>query len=364
MLFLAVSLLAMSQPGAGEVLAKGADNVRCSTLPVSASECIGGDAGVHLEPVENTPLDASLVQSTPDNQPEPSIQSEPLIPDAPYIDNQWALSKIEVSSLWQVATGTQEVLVAILDTGIDKNHEELRGQVIAEADFTDGTGSSDIYGHGTHVAGIIAAKNDGTGIVGVAPGCLLLNAKVADDMGRCQASALARGIIWAVDSGANVVNISVEIGEPSPELEEAVNYAWSHGSLLVAAAGNDGSELPIYPAYYENCIAVAATKQDDNLAPLSNHSDWVDVAAPGFDIYSSLPDNGYGCKSGTSFACAYVSGMAALLFDMVTDANGDGRLNDEVRAAIEAGCQEISVSGVGRGRIDAAKTAAQIYDAS
>jgi len=109
---------------------------------------------------------------------------------------------------------------------------------------------------------------------------------------------------------------------------------------------------------------VAATKQDDSLAPLSNHSDWVDVAAPGFDIYSSLPDNGYGCKSGTSFACAYVSGMAALLFDMVTDANGDGRLNDEVRAAIEAGCQEISVSGVGRGRIDAAKTAAQIYDAS
>jgi len=204
MLFLAVSLLAISQPGAGEVLAKGADNVRCSTLPVSASECIGGDAGVHLEPVENTPLDASLVQSTPANQPEPSIQSEPLIPDAPYIDNQWALSKIEVSSLWQVATGTQEVLVAILDTGIDKNHEELRGQVIAEADFTDGTGSSDIYGHGTHVAGIIAAKNDGTGIVGVAPGCLLLNAKVADDMGRCQASALARGIIWAVDSGANV----------------------------------------------------------------------------------------------------------------------------------------------------------------
>jgi len=84
------------------------------------------------------------------------------------------------------------------------------------------------------------------------------------------------------------------------------------------------------------------------------------MAAPGFDIYSTLPDNGYGCKSGTSFACAYVSGMAALLFDVVSDANNDGRLNDEVRAAIEAGCQEIGITGVGRGQIDAGKATAQL----
>jgi thermitase len=107
-------------------------------------------------------------------------------------------------------------------------------------------------------------------------------------------------------------------------------------------------------------MAVAAINQDDNLAPLSNYGDWVDVAAPGFDIYSTLPNNGYGYKTGTSFATAYVSGMAALLFNVVTDANGDGRLNDEVRTVIETGCQEIGITGVGRGQIDAGKATAQL----
>ena len=286
------------------------------------------------------------------------------MPNVPYIDKQWALSKIGVSRLWQITTGSQEVLVAILDTGIDKNHEELSGQIVAEANLTDSLTPDDIYGHGTHVAGIIAAKDNGIGIIGVAPECRLLNVKVADDMGRCQTSALAEGIVWAVDSGANVINISIEIRESSPGLEEAIDYAWGQGSLIVAAAGNDGSESPVYPAYYENCIAVAATKQDDKLAPLSNHSDWVDVAAPGLDIYSTLPENSYGPKTGTSFATAYVSGMAALLFDVVTDTNGNGRLNDEVRATIESGCQEIDIAGVGRGRIDAAKAVPQVYHTS
>lgn len=359
MLFVAVSMLVVSQPATEKVLANDTDSVLGSALPAPASECFHNDTcaplGQVVKPVENILPDAGVMPSAPANQPES------LILNAPYIDNQWALSKIEASSLWQVTVGSQELLVAVLDTGIDSNHEQLSGQIMAEANFSDAPTPNDIYGHGTHVAGIIAAKNNGVGVVGIAPECRLLNVKVADDMGRCLASALARGIIWAVDSGADVINISVEIREPLSELEEAVNYAWSQGSLVVAAAGNGGSGSPVYPAYYENCIAVAATEQDDNLAPLSNHSDWVDVAAPGFDIYSTLPDNGYGCKSGTSFACAYVSGMAALLFDVVTDANNDGKFNDEVRSAIEAGCQEIGISGVGSGRIDAAKTMTQFF---
>jgi thermitase len=208
---------------------------------------------------------------------------------------------------------------------------------VAEVNLTDSPTPSDAYGHGTHIAGIIAASgNNGIGIAGVAPQCRLMNVKVADDKGRCQASAVAEGIIWAVDNGANVINISIELREPSAELEDAVNYAWSQGAVIIAAAGNDGSQSPVYPAYYENCLAVAATKQDGTLAPLSNHGDWVDAAAPGFNIYSTLPQNGYGYKTGTSFATAYVSGLAALLFNVVSDSNGDGRLNDEVRAAIEA----------------------------
>jgi thermitase len=251
-----------------------------------------------------------------------------------------------VSRLWQLTAGSHETTVAVLDTGIDQDHEELDGQVIAETNFSNSFTPNDIHGHGTHVAGIIAAKNNGLGVIGVAPGCLLLNVKVADDTGRCSALVLAKGIIWAVDSGANVINISIEIREPSPELERAVNYAWSQGCLIIAAAGNHGSESPTYPAYYENCLAVAAAGPDNNLIPLSNFGDWVDVTAPGLNIYSTLPDNDYGYKSGTSFACAYVSGIGALLFDIVTDTNSNDQLNDEVRAIIESGCQEIDLTGV------------------
>jgi thermitase len=269
-----------------------------------------------------------------------SAQFEVLIPNDPYAEQQWALSQIQLQELWQTASGGSGILVAVLDTGIDQDHEDLDGKVVVEANFTDSPTSDDVYGHGTHVAGIIAAYgNNGLGIAGVAPESRLMNVKVAGDSGGCRASTVARGIIWAVDNGASVINLSIEIKEPSPELEAAVNYAWSQGVVIIAAAGNEGSQSPVYPAYYENCIAVAATRQDNTLAPLSNYGDWVDATAPGFNIYSTLPDSSYGYKSGTSFATAYVSGLAALLFGVVTDTNGDGKLNDEVRAAIENGCQ-------------------------
>ncbi len=263
--------------------------------------------------------------------------------------------------MWQITTGDRDILIAILDTGIDKNHEDLAGKVVAEVNFSDSPTLSDIHGHGTHIAGIVAASsNNSKGIAGLAPESLLMNVKVADDQGKCQASVIAKGITWAVDNGASVINISLELRQSSSELESAIDYAWRRGVLIIAAAGNDGSELPTYPAYYENSISVAATRQNDTLAPLSNYGDWVDVAAPGFNIFSTLPNDNYGYKSGTSFATAYVSGIAALLFDIVSDTNGNGRVNDEVRATIEGGSQEIRVSGVGKGRIDAAKSLAEI----
>jgi len=277
-----------------------------------------------------------------------SAQFEASIPNDPYVERQWALSQIQIRELWQTANGGSEILVAVLDTGIDQDHEDLDGKVVVEANFTDSPTPGDTYGHGTHIAGIIAAcGNNGVGIVGVAPESQLMNVKVADDTGGCQASTVAKGIIWAVDNGASVINVSIEFKEPSPELEDAVNYAWSRGVVVIAAAGNEGSESPVYPACYENCIAVAAIRQDDTLAPLSNYGDWIDVAAPGFNIYSTLPDNSYGYKSGTSFASAYVSGLAALLFSVVTDTNGDGKLNDEIRAAIENSCQQIGTNSTG-----------------
>lgn len=295
------------------------------------------------------------------SQPDPIIQPELPVTNDPYVQKQWALNQIEALKSWQITTGKPEILVAVLDTGIDQSHEDLKGKVIAEVNFTDSPTSQDVYGHGTHVAGIISANsNNGIGITGVAPECRLVNIKIADDRGKCQSSVLAEGIVWASDNGASVINISVGFIEPSPELANAVDYAWNRGAVIIVAAGNHGTECPIYPAYYENCIAVAATSQDGTLAPLSNYGIWVDVAAPGFNIYSTLPDNGYDYKTGTSFAAAYVSGLAALLFSLVTDTNGNGKVNDEVRAAIEAGCQEMGIPAVGQGQINAANSLAKI----
>lgn len=340
MLFLAVAMLALSAPAAQNALAKDDDRL-CSILLAPASAGTDDKVYARIEPVEIS--SPSRGEATLDTNVD---QSASLDIDETYVRIQPVLTEIEVSRLRQLTTGSYEATVAVLDTGIDQNHEELDGQVIAETNFSKSSTPSDIHGHGTHIAGIIAAKDNGLGITGVAPGCLLLNVKVADDTGMCPALALAKGIIWAVDSGAKVINISIEIREPSPELEKAINYAWSQGSLIIAAAGNHGSDSPTYPAYYENCLAVAAAGPDNNLAPLSNFGDWVDVIAPGLNIYSTLPDNDYGYKSGTSFACAYVSGIGALLFDIVTDTNSNGRLNDEARAIIESGCQEIGLARV------------------
>ena len=305
----------------------------------------------------------SLSDSRHSETIQPIFQPKRYISNDPHLEEQWALQHIHAPKLWQVTAGNSQILVAVLDTGIDQRHEDLRGKIIADVNFTSSQTTEDILGHGTHVAGIIAAnRNNGLGIVGLAPESSLLNVKVANDKGQSDISEVAEGIIWAVDNGASVINLSIALEEYSPQLEDAVRYAWSHGAVIVAAAGNSGSKPPVYPAFFENCIAVAALRQDGTLAPLSNHGDWVDIAAPGFNIYSTLPGNGYGYKSGTSFATAYVSGLAALLFTVVSDNNYDGRLNDEVRAAIEAGHTIIDIQGVGGGCIDAASSLIVVYD--
>jgi thermitase len=288
------------------------------------------------------------------SQPESaSYESAVVASKDDYSGRQWAIPKTMVPQAWEVTSGEASVVIAVLDTGIDKGHEDLAGKVIAEVNFTDSPTTDDIYGHGTHVAGIIAAAaNNSVGIAGLAYNCRLMNVKVADDYGIFHSSVVAKGIRWAVEHGAEVINISLFSTEPSRDLEEAINYAWSEGVVVVAAAGNCiGTKIP-YPAYYSNCLAVAATDSNDCVASWSSQGDWVDVAAPGVDIYSTLPGNRYGSKSGTSMAAAHVSGLAGLLVALVSDKNGDSFVNDEVRAAIEGSCDEVDISAV-NGRINA-----------
>jgi thermitase len=270
--------------------------------------------------------------------------------DDSYGLERWGVGKIEAPEAWQITRGDQLVIVAVLDTGIDRDNQGLADKVMVEINFTDSPTSDDLYGHGTHMAGTIAA---------IAPECRLMNVKVADDSGKCDASAVARGIVWAVAHGAKVINLSL-VMVASPELEEAVNYAWDQGAILVAAAGNKGTSEPSYPAYYDNCLAVAGTNENDTLALLSSYGDWVDVAGPGFNIYSELPENQYGYKTGTSAAAAHVSGVAALVFSVAEDTNGNGVVNDEVRRAIEDTCTSVAAEYIGHGLVNALEAVAKI----
>ena len=283
------------------------------------------------------------------------------VPSDPYFDRQWALGSINLPQAWLVTEGSDDILIAVLDTGIDRDHEDLAGKVVTEVNFSHSRGIDDVYGHGTHMAGIIAATMDNDiGISGVAPACSIMNVKVADDRGKCGAGEIADGIVWAVDEGARILNISLRLSEPSEELEDAIDYAWDHGAVIIAAAGNGGGSAPQYPAYYDRCIAVTGVKEDGSRAPLASYGDWVDVAAPGYQIYSTLPGDEYGYKTGTSQAVAYVTGLASLLYSIAVDSDGDGRVNDEVRAAIESSCQQLEISGMGHGLVDGERAMEQL----
>ena len=293
---------------------------------------------------------------------EPDYIAEALgEPDDTYFDEQWGMQKVQAPEAWSVTTGSASVSIAILDTGVDPDHPDLIDKIVDNVNFTDSPTADDVYGHGTHVAGIAAAStNNGIGVAGLGYDATIMNVKVLRDNGSGYHSWIAAGIIWAADNGAEVINLSLGGGDSSQVLEDAVNYAWSKGVVVVAAAGNNGNSFLCYPAGYASCIAVAATDAHDEKPLWSNYGDWVDVAAPGTGIYSTLAADGYGYMSGTSMASPHVAGLAALVFTTVSDTNGDGKLNDEVRNRIEASCDDIGVTGIGYGRINAARAVGDI----
>jgi thermitase len=247
---------------------------------------------------------------------------------------RWDLERIQAPEAWKLISGGKSVTVAVLDTGIDAEHPELKGKVTAKSSYAASSDVDTIRGHGTHIAGIIAASFGDGGITGVAYDSRLLDVKVAENNGTTDAQKLAKGIIWAVDNGANILNISIVINKPYPLLENAVEYAWQKGCLIVAAAGNNASSGMVYPAAYPHVVSVAGTDRQDALANWSNRGSWVSLLAPGVDIYSTLPGNRYGLKSGSSYSAALVSGEAALLFGMAVDTNHNGQVNDEVSTVL------------------------------
>jgi len=215
------------------------------------------------------------------------------------------------------------------------------------------------------VAGIVAASYDNAlGVAGTCPGCTILAGKVLNDSGVGSSSSLADGINWAVTNGAKVINMSIGV-RASRTLEAAINNAWSKGVVLVAAAGNGGNQTKIYPAAYPNVIAVAATDNKDVKASFSTYgASWVDIAAPGVNVYSTLPNHkfvigtqnnrsfGYDVGNGTSMSSPIVAATAALVWSVNPAAD-----NTSIREKVESAAELIPGSGTywARGRVNACR---------
>ena len=229
---------------------------------------------------------------------------------------QWALPKIGWTSVYGVVQPAADVVVAVLDTGVDASHEDLAGRLVGGASFVDGADpTTDPNGHGTWMAGIVAAATDNsTGIAGVAWGNVrVMPVTVLDADGNGLDSNIIAGIVHATDSGADVILLALSSRGYSPALQAAVDYAWQHDVVVVAAAGNDGSAVPAYPAADRGVIGVAATDQNDQLTSVSNRGAQVFLGAPGVGILTTANDGGYTSIDGTSASAAYVAGAAAVL---------------------------------------------------
>lgn len=242
--------------------------------------------------------------------------------DDPYLEYTWpAFDILRLPRAWDVSHGAGTV-IAVLDTGVFAGHEDLAGALLPGRDFVnDDPDPADDHGHGTAVAGIAAARGDnGVGFAGAAWGASVLPVKVLDAAGRGNDATVAEGIRWAAEQGADIINLSLGGPGSSTTLRDAMAYAVGLGSVVVVAAGNDGSAVAQYPAAYapeiEGVVAVGATDWFGSLTEFSSWGDWVTIAAPGLDVGFPGTDGEYYVGNGTSFAAPFVSGAAALLVAM------------------------------------------------
>ncbi|MCM3784462.1 S8 family peptidase [Neobacillus mesonae] len=228
---------------------------------------------------------------------------------------QWNLPAIETNKGWSLSKGSEDVIVAVIDTGVDLDHPDLEGQLIEGYNVIDSAAKPyDDVGHGTHVAGIVSAKvNNNEGVAGMTWYNKVMPVKVLDQSGSGTSYAVAEGIIWATDHGAKVINMSLGNYADAEFLHDAIRYAYDHDVVLIAATGNDNTERPGYPAAYPEVFAVSATDASMQRASFSNYGDYIDVMAPGSSIASTYPGNQYAALSGTSMASPHVAALAGLI---------------------------------------------------
>lgn len=285
----------------------------------------------------------------------------------PYFANgsQWYLSKIQAPTAWDLTTGAPGVIVAVLDSGVRASHPDLAGKVLAGRDFIDGDSNpTDENGHGTAVAGLIgAATGNGMGMASVAWKTSILPVRVLSKDGSGSHSGIAEGIVWATDQGANVINLSLGGTGSSSTLQNAINYAWSKGVVIVAAAGNNGDSVPCYPAACTNVVAVSATNSSDARTDWSNYGSYVDIAAPGANILTLSGSSGYAAMDGTSFSSPVTAGVVALM-----RAANPTLSNANLVNALLANADDLGASGkdydFGHGRVNARRAVAAVGSAA
>jgi len=255
--------------------------------------------------------------------------------------NNWGADLVKAPEAWAKGYTGKGVVVAVVDTGVDRNHDDLKDNIWTNSNEIAGNGidddgngyvddvngwnfdgndnnTLDVAGHGTHVSGTIAGENNNFGVTGIAYDAKIMPVKVLDDSGSGSYDSIAQGIRYATDNGANVINLSLGGDYPNSALESALKYASSKGAIVVMAAGNESGLQPGYPARYasETGIAVGAVDNKNNLASFSNLAGFQPltyVTAPGVDVYSTLPGNKYASYSGTSMASPHVAGVVALM---------------------------------------------------
>ena len=257
----------------------------------------------------------------------------------------WGITAFELPETWAKVGMGEGVVVAIIDTGCDLDHPDLKENLLPGANFVvPGKSPEDDNMHGTHCAGIICAENNDIGMVGVAPKCKILPVKALDDEGNGNMENVAKAIRWAADNGADIISMSLGCPNPVQEVRKAIQYAAKKNIVTFVAAGNAGNTKDVfYPAAYPETIAIGSIDKNFDRSSFSNTGRNLDFMAPGSDVFSTVPDNWYAILSGTSMACPFAVGVAALVLSYKRKYNVNFRLDtaDDYRAIFKKYCTEV-----------------------
>ena len=325
-------LLRSAGAGVARELVPGSDTYRMRVRPGADLPALIADLSANPDVVFVEPNHVRTMMRTPND---------------PVITQQWALRDIHAYEAWDITTGG-DVTIALLDTGVSPSHPDLKSKLLRGRDlYNNDDDPSDDEGHGTYTAGVAAASADnGAGIAGICWGCKILPVKVLGSRGQGDDATIAAGIRWAVDQGVRIISMSLGGPDDTDVMRDAVAYAYDHNVLIIAASGNGQAEgnLPNYPAAYATVLAVAATNSTDGVTGFSTTGSFVDIAAPGVGLWSTLWLRGegdtYGVANGTSAACPHVAGAAALALSLRPDLTVD-----QLAEVLEAGADDQGAPG-------------------